>query len=132
MLKKRNLSRGWDVAAASLSSLCVLHCLGLPLFVVLLPVASQFGDDHFVHILMVAAAAPVTLWVVLNEMTADRNEVFIACALTGLGLLIAAVAVPTFEPFETPITLAGGGLLATAHIWRWYQHHSVTSVDDNV
>ena len=129
--KSRKVARSWDLAAASLSSLCVLHCLGLPLFTVFLPVASQLGDDHFVHALMVAAAVPVTLWVVLGEMNTRRNEVFIACALAGMGLLVAAVAIPPLEAFETPITLAGGGLLASAHSWRWFQHQNLHSIDDN-
>ena len=113
--------KGWDLGAAALSFLCMLHCIGLPLFASVLPVTSVFADSHFLHIVMVAIASPVTLVVVIAECMGQRRELFIAGALLGLSLLIVAVAVPAFESFEIALTVAGAALLSASHLWRWTQ-----------
>ena len=98
----------------------MLHCLGVPLLATVLPMVSLFGDSHLVHIVMVAMAVPVTLWVVFTELSKGKSEVFIGVALTGLVLMVLAVTL--FEDYETPLTVAGGLLLGSAHLWRWFQH----------
>ncbi len=98
----------------------MLHCLGLPLLTILLPVISQFAESEAVHIGMVILAVPVTLYVVRSEFGTPGSEVFIAAALTGLCLLVVAVAVPALHDFETVLTVSGGIILGGAHLWRWF------------
>jgi len=130
--ERASAGRTWDLSAATLSSVCVLHCLGLPLLTTLLPVASLFSDSHLLHVAMVLLAIPVTLRVVLSEVATRRREVFITAALTGLCLMLAAVLVPVPEAYETPLTVIGGALLVCAHLWRWFQHQArFPSVSDD-
>ena len=106
----------------------MVHCLGFPLVTALLPVASLAGDSHFIHIVMVLLAAPATLWVVQREYAADGSRLFVATALLGLGLMLAAVTIHALERFEVVLTLTGGSLLAAAHIWRWFKHERKVDV----
>ena len=124
MIKHITSSRIWDLLATVITSACLLHCLGLPFIVALLPVATTFGENELVHLGLVLLAVPVTAWVVLSELGTKRHERFIAAACTGLSLMLAAVLIPALEPFETSITVVGGTLLASAHLWRWLQHNS--------
>ena len=119
------------MCATSLSSLCVLHCLGFPLLVVVLPVLGQLGDSHAIHVGMVMLAVPVTLYVVWGEISARINESFVICALGGLGFMVLAVTVPILHDFETALTLIGGTMLAGAHLWRAFQIQT-PSLDSDV
>ena len=121
MVRHRNASRVWDMCAAALSSACILHCLALPLLATMLPVASQLGDSHLMHLVLVLLALPVTLWVVRSEGLAGSGRVFTPVALTGLALMVAAVT--ALEQYEVPLTLLGGTLLGGVHVWRWLRHH---------
>ena len=121
--------RIWDLSATSLSSLCVLQCLGLPLLTVVLPVLGQLGDSHAVHIALVMIAVPVTLYVVWGEIVSRSNESFVVAAIGGLSFMVLAVSVPSLLDYETALTLIGGTMLAGAHLWRAFQLQS--SVLDN-
>lgn len=102
----------------------MLHCLGLPLFTTILPIASLFSENHLLHLTMVLLAIPVTSWVVFSELSSNRNELFIVTACSGLCLMLSAVLIPALEPFELILTVTGGILLGGAHMWRWSQHHA--------
>ena len=116
--------RIWDLSATSLSSLCVLHCLGFPLLTVVLPVLGQLGDSHSVHVAMVMIAVPVTLYVVWGEIVARSNEFFVVAAIGGLSFMVLAVSVPQLHDYETALTLIGGTMVAGAHLWRAFQLQS--------
>ncbi len=131
MFKIGKAARLWDMGAVTLSSICMLHCLGLPLLTAVLPIISLSHEG--LHVAMVLLAVPVTAWVVLSEMAARGNEFFIGAATTGICLMLAAVAVPALEAYETVLTLVGGTLLAGAHLWRWYHHQPrFPAVNDDV
>lgn len=108
-----------DLYAVGLSTLCVLHCVALPVLVALLPVAAQAAESEFVHRVLVVAAVPVSLRVIWTTRPLDGNRMFIGGALAGLGLLLLAAFVETVSPYEQPITVVGGVLLASAHLWHW-------------
>ena len=121
-MKRKKAGRVWDLCATGLSAACILHCLGLPLLVTLLPVVSQLGDSHLVHVVLVMLAVPVTLWVIWGEGVTGDGGLFAAIALAGLALMVAAVTASALEDFEVALTLIGGSLLGGAHIWRWFRH----------
>ena len=108
-----------DMYAVALSTLCVLHCIALPLFVSLMPVVAQAAESELVHRVLVVAAVPVSLRVIWQSRPLHGNRLFVAAALIGLVLLVLAAFMETLSPYEEPITVAGGVLLASAHLWRW-------------
>lgn len=107
-----------DVYAASIATLCLVHCLALPLLVSSVSLAIPLAENELVHKALVLIAAPATLLVVYSDARVAGRRVFIGIALTGLGLLMAAAFVPALEVYEEPVTVAGSVTLASAHIWR--------------
>lgn len=106
-----------DSFAIGLSGLCLAHCLALPLLVSLLPVAGAWAEAAWVHWLFVLLAAPVSLWTFLHPRT--RAWRLIGLAGAGLALLVAGAAGFPTDKLETPLSVAGGLLLASAHLLNW-------------
>lgn len=111
-----------DGAAISLSGLCVIHCLALPLFAAILPVAGMWAEAEWMHKAFVAAALPLSGFAITRALASKGQLLFIGLAVLGLSLLISAAFVEAFHDLETPITVIGALLLASAHIWRWQFH----------
>ncbi|MYK81014.1 MAG: MerC family mercury resistance protein [Gammaproteobacteria bacterium] len=110
-----------DLYAAGLSMLCLLHCLALPLLVTLIPLAAQAAESELAHRILAVAAVPLSLRVVWKTLSAGGNRVFVGAALTGLGLLLLAAFIEAVSAYEEPITVVGGVLLCSAHVWHWMQ-----------
>ena len=108
-----------DLYAAGLSALCLLHCLALPLLVTIMPLVAQTAESELVHQLLVVATVPVSLRVICTTFAVHRNRLFIAVVLGGLGLLMLAAFVEAVSAYEEPITVVGGVLLCSAHLWHW-------------
>lgn len=108
-----------DLCAAGLSTLCLLHCLALPLLAALMPLAAQAADNELVHRVLAVAAVPVSLRVIWRTLPVDGTGLFIVAALTGLGLLLVGAFIEALSAYEQPITAAGGVLLGSAHLWNW-------------
>jgi hypothetical protein len=114
-----------DATGVGLSVICMLHCLLLPAAASAAPLLSPelgslFGLDHDWHIILLAAAAPISLIGLGWGMRAVHAgwRVFSA-GLTGL-LLMAAGASHVFGPTaETVLTLIGVSVLGGAHIMNW-------------
>lgn len=111
-----------DGAAISLSGLCVIHCLALPLLAAILPIAGMWAEAEWVHKVFVAAALPLSGFAIARAFSARGQTVFIALALTGLSLLVASAFVEALHDYETLLTVAGALTLAAAHGWRWQAH----------
>jgi len=125
-------TRRLDLYAAALSTLCLIHCLALPLAATLLPLAGTFSESHLVHRILVLLAAPVTLWVVWQSRSGSRTRLFIVVALCGLALLFVGAFSDRVEAYERPVTVAGALLLAAAHLWRWARHRSAARRRDEL
>ncbi len=108
-----------DLYAATLSALCLIHCLALPLLASLLPLAGQLSENELIHRVLALLAAPATLWIGWKSRLNRALRPFIVAALPGLGLLLAGAFVHALEAHEQAVTVAGAVLLATAHLWRW-------------
>lgn len=113
-----------DASAIALSSLCLLHCLALPLLAAALPLLGVWAEAEWVHVLFVIIAAPMTgfaLW------RAHRQQRLPAAAVTsaavGLSLLLAGAAGWPSHDSETPMTVAGSLLLAATHAWNAWRRH---------
>lgn len=108
-----------DAAAVSLSTLCLIHCLALPVLAAMLPVAGVVAEAEWLHRLFVLAAIPVTGLAIARSLAPGVRWGFILAALTGLALLTAAAFLEALHDVETPVTVLGASILAGAHIWRW-------------
>lgn len=108
-----------DLYAVGLSTLCVLHCIALPLFVSLMPVVALAAESELVHRILVVAAVPVSLRVIWKTRPLRGNRLFIGAALVGLVLLLLAAFMEAAAVYEEPLTVAGGVLLGSAHLWHW-------------
>lgn len=111
-----------DASAITLSGLCLIHCLALPLMAAFLPVAGVLAEAEWVHKTFVAAALPISGVAILRSWNSPGGSLFAALAIAGLGLLVSAAFVESLHDYETPLTVIGAGLLASAHIWRWRLH----------
>lgn len=115
-----------DASAVTLSSLCLLHCLALPLLASLLPLFGAWSKAEWVHVLFVALAAPLTgfaLWRAQRRRPLPRGLWLLASA--GLTGLAAGAAGWPQASAETPLTVAGSLMLAGAHLWNTARRHRV-------
>jgi hypothetical protein len=111
-----------DVSAITLSGLCVVHCLALPLLAAFLPLAGAWSEAEWVHKAFVALALPLSGFAIVRRLSGPDWKVFVGLAVAGLILLIAAAFMEALHEYETPLTVTGALMLASAHIWRWAHH----------
>ena len=117
-----------DLYAAGLSALCLLHCLALPLLVTIMPLAALTAESELVHRLLVVATVPVSLRVVWKTSAVHRNWLFVGSVLAGLALLSLAAFSEAVSAHEEPITVVGGLLLCSAHLWHWARQRGIGGV----
>lgn len=110
--------QSFDSVAISLSGLCLVHCLALPVLAVALPFLGVFADAEWVHWLFVALAIPASALALLAS-AAPRSWLLMIGAALGLGLLIGGAAGFPTHDLETLLTVSGGLLLATIHALNW-------------
>ena len=109
----------WDRLGITLSVVCLLHCLALPLAIAALPlVAAQWLQASGFHMAMALALLPIALLAVLPGLRMHgRRSVAVAMA-AGLSLLSTAAfadeALLTHE-WVVALTVTGGVILVAAH-----------------
>ncbi|MET4898196.1 MerC domain-containing protein [Sphingomonadaceae bacterium jetA1] len=112
----RNGGLGWDGLAISASTLCLFHCLALPVLIAFLPSIAEWADmGETFHIAMLAIAFPLsglTLWRGWRRHGGMRP---LLLGFAGLGLLLFGVMFEG-ERIGTLLTVAGGITLAAAHL----------------
>jgi hypothetical protein len=111
--------RGLDGWAAMLSSLCLVHCVALPLMAVLLPsIAVLDGDtSHITHWLLLAVAAPVSVLALWRAARQHRSAGPALIAAAGFALMAGAALLHGL--IEQALTVSGGLLVAAAHLRNW-------------
>ena len=111
----------WDRIGISLSGLCMVHCMLLPVVLLAVPLWSIAETLHdWLHPLLLVVLLPISLMALVA--TASKPQAKRVRVLFGLGLLIIALASlfghEAANPVvETAFTLLGSGLLVTGH-WR--------------
>lgn len=121
---KSNHAALLDASAVALSSLCLVHCLALPLLAAALPLFGAWAEAEWVHLLFVAIAAPLTsfaLWRAHRQQSLPAAAWMIATL--GLALLLAGALEWPSHDSETPLTVAGSLLLAATHVWNARRRH---------
>jgi len=120
-----------DKTAIGLSILCMIHCIGLPFIIVLLPslAALNLADEAF-HIWMLVAVVPISLYALqMGCRKHKRVSIFITGGI-GLGFLIAAAFLGhdvLSEPGEKFFTVFGALVIAFSH----YLNHQLCRQHDH-
>ncbi|MBU2884358.1 MerC domain-containing protein [Gilvimarinus agarilyticus] len=108
-----------DKLAIGLSLACAIHCLTLPLLLVLLPSLAALQLDHETfHVWMVAAVIPSSLFALTLGCKQHRRIHVLLLGTLGLVLLVMAVALGAArigEAGEKALTLAGAVCVALGH-----------------
>jgi len=124
------LQKPADKIAISLSLLCAIHCLAMPLLVVLLPaVASLPLESESLHLWLVVAVLPISLFSLTLGCKKHRKYQVAYIGSVGLFTMVFAILGEILgfgEVVEKTLTLLGASLIALAHFWnyRLCQHDS--------
>lgn len=115
-----------DAAAAALSSLCLLHCLLLPLGLGLAPALLGLGDAHgpeWLHWALLALAAPVSIYALKRGHDLHGDGTPWKLAALGFGLMAIGALAHETGPAEQILTVVGGLVVAVAHWRNWKARH---------
>ena len=81
-----------DKLSICLSLCCILHCIALPVLILIIPSISSFWiNDENVHIVLVILAVPISLFAMGKSLRVHHNYKCILLAGVGLLLLVAAI-----------------------------------------
>ena len=118
-----------DLTGLALSLTCLLHCLALPLLLLLAPALSRWiALPEGVHAAILLLALPAAAIAMGDGWRRHRRVMPAMLAAAGLGLLalgLAAhegwIAAADPETADRLLTSVGALTLATAHLvnWRW-------------
>lgn len=109
-----------DGAAIALSTACVAHCVILPVIAISSPMLAAVAQAEWLHSIMTLLALVASASVVVFSPSA-RVPVFLVPAGSGVVLITSALFAERIGFAETLPTVIGGGLIASAHIYRIYK-----------
>ena len=121
MAIKSLVENGWgDRAAICFSSLCILHCLLLPVLLVAYPIGILITlSDEIFHQIMVSMALPLSLVSLYVGYGHHKRNQLIVFGGIGLVILTLPFVVPhelISESGETWLTVSGALILCMAHV----------------
>ncbi|MCL2656655.1 MAG: MerC domain-containing protein [Betaproteobacteria bacterium] len=108
----------WDKLGITASLLCLVHCLALPVLIPLLPMLALMGHTE-VHGLFLIPIISLTGLGILPGFLRHRSRPMLAAAAVGVSLCSAAVGAEALfglHALDTPLTIAGGLSLISAHL----------------
>lgn len=112
-----------DVAAISLSTLCFLHCLAVPVAIIMLPVLSgSFLASEQFHFWMIVAVLPVSLFALTLGCKDHGRYAVLTLGLMGLAVILSALFVGEEAMGgygEKVLTAIGSTLIVLGHIWNF-------------
>ncbi len=113
-----------DRAAAALSSLCLLHCLLLPVGLGLAPVISGLSGEAlhgpaWLHWALIAIAAPVSVYALWRGIEVHGDQLPWKLAALGFALMSTGALAHGFGAAEQLLTVLGGLVVALAHWKNW-------------
>mgnify|MGYP001335562180 CR=1 FL=1 len=109
-----------DKFAVSTSAICAIHCLCLPLLLVMFPAlgATIFGQESF-HVLLLWMVIPLSFVALTMGCRKHKSGLVVLSGLTGLTLLIGAASLGhdvLGENGERIVTLMGAIAIAFGHM----------------
>jgi len=105
-----------DKIAVTLSMLCILQCLFLPILVTMIPFLDFWWlSDYFLHPFLLLIVIPLTILTLLPGYFQHKNAQPLKIAAPALALLVVGAFIPESTE-EKMMTVAGALILAVAHI----------------
>ena len=101
-----------DRGGVVISSLCLIHCLFLPLLGTFLPLLGVWAEIEWIHKTFVLMAFPLCL----NLIFQSREMLTRITAILGFSLLFSGAFVHALHEFEAIITVIGAICLGFAHL----------------
>lgn len=116
MIKTKNVT---DKLAITLSIACAIHCLALPLILLLLPsfVVLQLNNEAF-HTWMVIIVLPTSVYALFMGCKQHKRYRLLFIGFLGLMLLVFAIWLGN-EYWEKVLTLVGSSVIAGGHYWNY-------------
>lgn len=118
-----------DSVAVTLSALCLVHCLALPLVVAGLPFLAQFSEGHL-HAQILVVVLPLSTLALLLGFRRHHNLRILLGGVAGMLLLIIGATVAHERlglTADRAFTIAGSLTLATAHFFNSYRRKLISS-----
>lgn len=117
-----------DKAAVALSGLCLLHCLALPILIVLLPFLNAVAIDRW-HAPMLLVVIPVSVVAFTIGFRRHYDRGVIRTGVIGMALMVIGGTLAHFLlglTADRVLTVAGAVILAAAHYrnTRLSRHHA--------
>ncbi|GFE74878.1 MULTISPECIES: MerC domain-containing protein [Novosphingobium] len=118
--RKRLFADIVESTAISASTLCMLHCLALPVLLFLLPglLGTFFQSDLF-HLAALGLVAPAALAAFLLGYRRHGAAGPALLGVAGIAFLVLGVLHAPLPLGETGLTVAGSLLLVGGHAWNW-------------
>ncbi|WP_245219870.1 MerC domain-containing protein [Pseudoalteromonas arabiensis] len=119
-----------DKFAIGLSAMCAIHCLAVPVLLVLLPSTAVLGlgNEQF-HFWMLVAVLPSSLLALVLGCKKHKKYRFFMFGVVGLLLLVIAAyfgAGRLGEVGETALTILGSSFIILGH---WLNFRSCKTID---
>ncbi|PXA89044.1 MerC mercury resistance protein [Nostoc sp. 3335mG] len=116
-----------DGAAIGASLLCLIHCVGLPILLALLPALATLGlpSSEGLHLILLLTAIPVSALALIGGWRTHGAVVPLLLGVLGLAGLAAGLAFGSVPGAETALTVSGSLALAAAHIRNWRRLASI-------
>lgn len=113
-------TRWIDGFAICASSLCMIHCVGLPLLFALLPmVAARIDPGESFHLAMLAIAVPTSLFALVQGWLRGGSVRLLIIGAIGLSAMAVGALWAKSDVAEAMWTVAGSLVLAGAHWMNW-------------
>ncbi len=126
----KNIQAMSDKTAISLSILCALHCLALPVLVVMLPSLTAWNlASEEAHLWLLVAVIPISVYALTMGCRKHRQFNIMFLGLIGLALLIIAAWLGhdiLGEIGEKTILTIGAAVIALSHLLNQRQCRRVS------
>ena len=110
-------SKVLDKVAVAFSGLCLVHCLALPLLIVILPFSGQFSDGHL-HMKMLILVVPVSVVALALGFQRHRHPGVVIAGVAGMIIITvgSTIAHNYYGLFtDRLLTIVGSLVLAYTH-----------------
>ena len=106
-----------DKISICLSVCCILHCIALPIIILIIPSFASFWiNDEKIHLYLVLLAIPISLFTMIKSFKLHTSYKCMSLAGVGLLLLISAIYMHDLgEMFEKSFTILVATILSMGH-----------------